>query len=91
MISKHKDACNSIQYNEGQNGQVMRRSTTLEKCADDQPNEEGCILSEFDKVGVQASAQQRPLHQERRYWKACLNCIYQWRHSKEQKFCLDLF
>ena len=50
MISKHKDDCNSIQYNEGHNGQEMRRSSSLEKCADDQPNEEGCILSEFDNV-----------------------------------------
>ena len=50
MISKHKDDCNSIQYKEGQNGQEMRRSSSLEKCADDQPNEEGCILSEFDNV-----------------------------------------
>ena len=49
-ISKHKDDCNSIQYNEGQNEQVMRRSSSLEKCADDQPNEEGCILSEFNNV-----------------------------------------
>ena len=50
MISKDKDKCNSIQYKEGQNGQEMRRSSTLEKCADDQRNEEGCILSEFDNV-----------------------------------------
>ena len=45
MISKDKDDSKSSQYNEVQKGQVMRRSSSLEKCTDDQTNEEECILS----------------------------------------------
>ena len=100
MISKHKDDCNSIQYNEGHNGQEMRRSSSLEKCADDQPNEEGCILSEFDNVDAKLVFE---LQRNRDLYIKNVDIgrqvsivltngdIPEESLSKEHKLCLDLF
>ena len=100
MISKHKYDCDSIQYNEVQNGQVMHRSSSVEKCTDDQSNEEGCILSEFDNVDanlVFELQRNRDLYIKnvdigRQVSIVLTNGdIPEESLSKEHKFCLDLF
>ena len=100
MISKHKDDSKGSQYNEVQNGQVMRRSSSLEKCTDDQPDEEGCILSEFDNVDAKLVFE---LQRNRDLYIKNVDTgrqvsivltngdIPEESLSKEHKFCLDLF
>ena len=100
MISKHKDDSKKSQYDEVQNGQVMRRSSSLEKCTDDQPNEEGCILPEFENVDAKLVFElqrNRDLYIKNvdtgRQVSIVLSNgdIPEESLSKEHKFCLDIF